>query len=121
MPIILNSKEFTSFIIEHIAMLLHFAPFLDSYDIVKENLFTCFAILAFVYTTKILYLFELLYHYSPINTNKGIFVSSLSKTKLTGPFLIKAWIKTYPLMALLIGITGFMFLNSYLIYIVERG
>lgn len=102
-------------------MIVHFEPFLDEYDIIKNNLYTCLAILGFVYTFKLLYMLDLLYHYSPINTNKGIFVSSLSKTKLTGPFLIKAWIKTYPLMALLMSTTGFLGITSYLIYIVERG
>lgn len=117
----MNTKEFPMFLLEHAIMLIHFAPFIDSLQIVRNNFYTCFGILAFVFVAKILCLFELLYHYSPINTSKGIFVSSMSKTKLNGPFLIKAWIKAYPLMALSIGMLGFVLMNSFLIYMVERG
>lgn len=63
---------------------------------------------------------ELLYHYSPLNSNKGRFIGSLSKTKLEYPFFIKAWIKTSPLITLPLGIMLFILAFSYLMYVIER-
>jgi hypothetical protein len=63
---------------------------------------------------------ELMRHYSPLNTNKGRFIGSISKTQITSSFLIKAWIKTYPLASLPIGIFCFLISNAYIIYLIER-
>jgi len=101
-------------------MILHFAPFLDSILIIKKHLNYCFIALTFAYVAKLCTLLELLYHYSPLNTNKGRFVGKLSKTKLGTAFLIKAWIKSYPLIALPCGIIVLIFTNSYLLYVIER-
>ena len=69
---------------------------------------------------KIVTCLELIHHYSPLNSNKGRFVGSLSKTKITTSFLVKAWIRSYPLLALPFGIFVFLISNSYFIYVIER-
>ena len=77
-------------------------------------------VLTAVCVYKFLSMIELLYHYSPLNSNKGRFVGSLSKTKMDYPFFLKAWIKSYPLITMPIGIIIFIVIFSYLMYVIER-
>jgi hypothetical protein len=102
-------------------MATHFPPFLDEMSIVKSNIANCFEVLAVVFTIKLLSILDLLYHHSPLNTNKGRFVGSLSRTKLDTPFLMKAWIKSYPLITLPVAIFLFLLSGAYLLYVLERG
>ena len=98
-------------------VLIHFPPFLDSEF---ENIPKVFIFFAIFQLLKILTSIELLRHYSPLNTSKGRFVGSLSKTNITTSFLIKAWIKTHPLVALPLGISTFLISHAYVIYVIER-
>lgn len=101
-------------------MFIHFPPFLDKINIMRNNLKIISPILGFVYTAKLIYLFELMRHYSPLNTSKGRFVGSLSKIPINNAFLIKTWIKMNPIVALPMGVFWFLILNSYLLYLTER-
>ena len=80
--------------------------------------------MATVFTIKLLWTLELLYHHSPLNTSKGRFVGSLSKTKLDTPFMIKAWLKSYDISyvkQMPLAIFLFLLIGSYLMYVLERG
>eukprot|EP00347_Sterkiella_histriomuscorum_P019824 403340161 len=104
--------------------------FTDEYDSVRmivnvihgqiQNIDESFIFFAFFFLLKLVACLELLHHYSPLNTSKGRFVGSLSKTQITTSFLVKAWIKTYPLVSLPIGIFTFLLCNSYVMYVIER-
>ncbi|CDW75096.1 UNKNOWN [Stylonychia lemnae] len=115
--LIFNMKEFPLFFVELLICIIHFPPFFDAYISEIDN---AFVFLAFAFLFKIIACLELLHHYSPLNTSKGRFVGSLSKTQITTSFLVKAWIKSYPLIALPLGITTFLLCNSYVVYVIER-
>jgi hypothetical protein len=104
---------------EVIIMSIHFPPMLDRISIVKSNMKYSGPTLGFVYAAKLLYLFELMRHYSPLNTSKGRFVGSLSKVPINNAFLIKTWIKMNPIVALPMGVFWFLIVNSYLLYLME--
>lgn len=115
--IIVNFKEFPLFFLEFLICIIHFPPFLDAY-LIEIN--QTFVFLAFIFLFKILSCLELLHHFSPLNTSKGRFVGSLSKTQITTSFLVKAWIKSYPLVAIPAGIASFIICNAYVVYVIER-
>src|SRR4051812_14334500 len=100
-------------------MTIHYPPLLDKVNLVQSNISIIVPILGFVYAFKLIYLFELMRHYSPLNTSKGRFVGSLSKIPINNAFLIKTWIKMNPIVALPMGVFWFLILNSYLLYLME--
>lgn len=116
-----NCEEFPLFILEFAIMLLHICPFVDQVEMIRNQLDLIYAIMGFVYTAKLVYLFELMRHYSPLNTSKGRFVGSLSKINFNNAFLVKTWIKMNPVVAMPSAICWFLIINAYLLYLVERG
>lgn len=88
--------------------------------LIFEHLNFVFTAISFAFAFKAITMIDLLYHYSPLNTTKGRFVGSLSKTKFDTPFLIKAWIKSNPLVSLPFSIVTFILVFSYLTYVIER-
>lgn len=117
---IMNLTEFPPYLLESFITFLHFPPFLDYLEYVKTHVNIFFMIFTTFYLLKFLTCIELMRHFSPLNTSKGRFVGSLSKTKITTSFLIKAWIRSYPLIALPVGIGAFLLANAYLLYVIER-
>lgn len=117
---IFNSKEFPAFLTEFIIMLIHYPPFLDNVKWVKENSKIIFPIIGLFFALKLVFLFELIRHYSSLNTNKGRFVGSLSKIPINTSFLIKTWLKMNPVIAIPMGAFWFLIIMSYLLYLTER-
>lgn len=107
------------FVIELVIALVHFPPFLDSQ--LNDKLDTALILIVVCFLLKVISCLELMHHMSPLNSSKGRFVGSLSKTQITPSFLMKAWLKSYPLYALPLGIFSFLLCNSYVVYVVERG
>ena len=118
MPVIFNMKEFPTFLMESLISICHFPPFMDQG--MNEGIDQIFIFFALAFLLKLITCLELLHHYSPLNTSKGRFVGSLSKTQITTSFLVKAWIKSYPIVALPLAIFTFLLCNSYVIYVIER-
>lgn len=105
------------FLAETLITIIHFPPFLDQNI---DDIDIAFTFFAFIFLFKLVTCLELLHHYSPLNTSKGRFVGSLSKTQITTSFLVKAWIKSYPLSSMPVGIFTFILCNSYVMYVIER-
>jgi len=117
MDSICNFNELPYFLFEFFIILGHFPPFLDTEinDIPKA-----FVVFSFFFLIKLVFCLELLYHYSPLNTNKGRFLGSISKTQINTAFLMRAWLKSYPLYTLPLTIFTFLICNTYVMYVVER-
>lgn len=114
---ICNFTEFPQFLIEFLIMIGHFPPFLDA-EIARLSI--AFVVVSFFFLLKIVICLELLYHFSPLNTNKGRFIGSISKTQINTAFLMRAWLKSYPLYTLPSAIFIFLLCNTYVMYVVER-
>ena len=63
---------------------------------------------------------EVIKFFSPLNSAKGRFVGALRGIDYSGMFLIKTWIKSYPLTAMATGMMVFICLCGYIVYIAER-
>ena len=62
---------------------------------------------------------EIMQHHSPVNSAKGRFIGALRGIDYSGFFMVKAWIQAYPVLSLMIALSYFIILNSYLLYISE--
>ena len=103
--------------IEFVVMIGHFPPFLDAKI---SRLSVAFVVFSFFFLLKLIICLELMYHFSPLNTNKGRFIGSISKTQINSAFLMRAWLKSYPLYTLPLAIVIFLMCNTYVMYVVER-
>ena len=80
-----------------------------------------FVVATFASALKLMVIIELIGRFSPVNTNKGRFIGSLSKIKYGYSFFVKTWIKSYPIVFLVTSLILFLVVNAYLLYVAQRG
>lgn len=99
---------------------MHLPPFFDTTYNGRKYFEVIVTAALLISAAKFYIIVRIVTFLSPLNSSKGRFITALRGIDYTNSFLVKVWLTMNPMKGLMLGFIFFIFLNSYLLFTVER-